>query len=170
MGGTPHSKEVSLQLEFCLLPEVCSVQGRLTVAASWAAEKNEIGFVENLFFFQSSTDIWPVLKSTRKSLWFQLHCFKSNAGGLGLVGGREARSSNSKWAVCTPLCKLRFSFSQCVPLFSNAMGVKSAVVYIKILSVSIVRIQGTLPPALPCGRCTCPPSHSRAFQLPWGQL
>lgn len=41
------------------------------VVASWAAGGKEICFVENFFFFfQSSTDIWPVLKSSRKLLWF----------------------------------------------------------------------------------------------------
>lgn len=43
--------------------------------------------------FQNSTDTWLMLKSSRKSLWFQLPCFKSNAGGLCLVGGRETRKS-----------------------------------------------------------------------------
>lgn len=43
--------------------------------------------------FQSSTDTWLPLKSSRKSLWFQPPCFKSNARGLCLVGGRETRKS-----------------------------------------------------------------------------
>lgn len=157
-------------------PEACLAQRRLMVAASWAAGGKESCFVESFLFFlfsEQHTDIWPVLKSSRKSLWFQLPCFKSNAVGLGLVGGRrpEGTAIQSKWAECLyPLYILRFSF-HCVPLFGNAMDKmsKSAMVYIKILCVSVVRNRGTQSTALPCG-LQLPSLHSHTFQLSWGQL
>lgn len=118
------------------------------------------------FFFhpKQHTDIWLVLKSSNKSLWFQLPCFKSNAGGLGLVGGRAARrNSTTEQMGCVshtyrPAHKLRLSFFQCVLLFRSAMGkmVKAAVACIKSLYVSAVRNQGTQSPASPCGLCSGP--------------
>lgn len=53
---------------------------------------------QKLFFFslfsEQYTVIWPVLKCSRKSLWFQLPRFKSKAGGLKLWGGRQARRNS----------------------------------------------------------------------------
>lgn len=85
--------------------EVCPAPGRLTVVASWAVGGKEICFVENMFFFSEQlTGIWPVLKSSRKSLWFRLPCFTSNVGGLGLAGGGEAqRSSNREQVGCVSI-------------------------------------------------------------------
>lgn len=102
MGGTPHSKEVSL------CSNVSGGAGPRAGSPWWLSELQEgkrSALLQTLFFFSwQFTDIWPVLKSSRKSLWFQLPCFKSNAGGLGLVGGGEARrSSNREQMDCVSL-------------------------------------------------------------------
>ena len=114
--------------------EVCPAPGRLTVVASWAVGGKEICFVENMFFFfQSSLQAFGLFSKAAES-----HC---GFGCLALhqmlvvwdwreVGKPRGAVIESKWAVCL-YNKLRFSFFQCVPLFRNAMGVKSAMVYIK---------------------------------------
>lgn len=176
MGGTPHSKEVSLQLELRLLQKHAWPRADSWWRLPGLQEGKRAALLKAFFFFlfsEQHTDIWPVLKSSRKSLWFQLPCFKSNAVGLGLVGGRRPEGTviQSKWAECLyPLYILRFSF-HCVPLFRNAMDKmsKSAMVYIRILCVSVVRNRGTQSTALPCG-LQLPSLHSHTFQLSWGQL
>ena len=59
----------------------------------------------------------------------------------------------------------------CASLFMNAMGkmAESAVVDIRVLAVSAVRMQGAQSIALPCGP-HLPSLYSHAFQLSWGQL
>lgn len=59
----------------------------------------------------------------------------------------------------------------CASLFMNAMGkmAESAMVDIRILAVSAVRMRGAQSIALPCG-LHLPSLYSHAFQLSWGQL
>lgn len=71
VGGTPHSKEVSLQSELRLLWGRARLQAGSGRLLPQAAGGKEICFVENVFlsFFSSffkeqPTDIWPVLKNS----------------------------------------------------------------------------------------------------------
>lgn len=55
---------------------------------------NTFFFLFFLLFLKSSTQTFGLF--SKAALWFRLPCFKSNAGGLGLGGGREARRSSNR--------------------------------------------------------------------------
>ena len=98
-GDTTFKRGDSLAGIVVSSPEACSAQDRLVVLISQAAGGKASCSVKSFFFFLFSeqyTVIWPVLKCSRKSLWFQLPRFKSKAGGLKLWGGRQARRNSDK--------------------------------------------------------------------------
>jgi hypothetical protein len=82
--------------------EACLAGGRLTSHCfpCYTGGK-EICIVESFFFSPPEQHI-DILACSQKQLWFQLPCFKSNTGGLDLVGGREVEGAviESKWTMC----------------------------------------------------------------------
>lgn len=70
MGGTPHSKEVRLLLQRGLLWRVLGPGQTHGWLLPGLQEGKRSALLKAFFFFQSCTDIWPVLKSSRKLLWF----------------------------------------------------------------------------------------------------
>lgn len=72
VGGTPHSKEVSLQLELPLLWRCARPRAGSLWSLSGLQEGKRSALLKTCSSFprphQQLTDIWPVLKSSRKSL------------------------------------------------------------------------------------------------------